>query len=74
MGVKEFIQNLNSRSRERKELMKQVDDQIRVQETLEQRKLSSNERELNRYVKEEREVEGEEKKTRTKNKHLYIYI
>jgi hypothetical protein len=57
MGIKEFIQNLGERSRERKELMKQADDQIRVQKVLEDRQKSANERELERYVKEEREVE-----------------
>lgn len=60
MGIKEFISALGERSRERKELMKQADDQIRIQKILEDRQKSANERELERFVKEEREQEIKE--------------
>lgn len=55
MVFKELLNKLGSRQRRKKELLKQLDEQNQVEETLEQRKLSSNERELNRYLKEDRE-------------------
>lgn len=55
MGFKEFIQNLGNKSRERKELLRQVDNEVRVQKIIEDRQKSANERELERFLKEERE-------------------
>jgi hypothetical protein len=55
MGVKEAIKNFGKRGRERKELLNQMDTQLRMQKIVEDRQLSSNERELNKLRNEERE-------------------
>ena len=60
MGIKELIQNLGNKSRERKEMMRVADDQLRIQKMLEDRSKSANERELERFMKEEREVQIKE--------------
>jgi hypothetical protein len=55
MGISDLIERAREKSRERKELMRRMDDQMRAEEILESRKLSANERELNRFMKENRE-------------------
>ena len=55
MGIKDFIQKLGERNRARKEQFKEMDDQFRMQKKLEDMQKSSNERELLRFQKEERE-------------------
>lgn len=55
MGFKEILENFGERNRQKKELFRQAEMQDRVQRIIEERKLSANERELNRFVKEERE-------------------
>lgn len=55
MGIKDFIKKLGEKQRSQKELIKQIDDQVRAEKLVEERQLSSNERELNRYMKEDRE-------------------
>lgn len=57
MGFKEIVQALGQRSRERKELLREADDQLRIQRILEERQKSANERELERFQKEDREVQ-----------------
>jgi Sec-independent protein translocase protein TatA len=52
---KEIIQNLGKGNKERKEKYKELDEDVRMHEMVEERKKSSNERELERYMKEERE-------------------
>lgn len=58
MGFKEVIQKirgLDSSVNERKELMRRMDNEMRVQQILTERQKSANERELERYYDEERE-------------------
>jgi len=57
---KEFIQGLGKKSKERKELLKRMDDQMRAEKTLEERQKSANQRELEGYYKEEREAQIKE--------------
>ena len=56
MGLRETIQKLGKKGKERKELLKNIDQQIRMQKIAEDRQLSSNERELNQLMNEEREA------------------
>ena len=60
MGIKDFIEKLGERSRHRKELMRSVEEQTRIQQIVEDRQKSSNERELERFMKEEREEQIKE--------------
>ncbi len=55
MGVKEIIQRFGERNKERKELLRNLDQQLRMQKIVEDRQKSSNERELERYQDEDRE-------------------
>jgi hypothetical protein len=55
MGLKDMIENRREKKKERKELMRKMDEQMRVEELLQERKKSSNERELDRFFKEDRE-------------------
>jgi hypothetical protein len=52
---KEIIQGLGSKNKERKERFHEIDEEDRLHTIVEDRKKSSNERELERYLKEERE-------------------
>jgi hypothetical protein len=56
MGFKEVIQRIGEKQREKKEMIKRMDDQLRFQKIVEDRQKSSNERELERFQHEEREV------------------
>lgn len=49
--LREFL----NRFRERKAVMNNLDDDYRINKTLEQRRKSANERELERYMEEERQ-------------------
>ena len=60
MGFKEFIENLGKGNKERKEMFREAEEQMRIQEMLENRKKSANERELERFMKEEREEQIKE--------------
>jgi hypothetical protein len=55
MGITEIIENMREKKREKKELMRKADEQMRVEELLQERKKSANERELERFWKEDRE-------------------
>lgn len=55
MGIKDVLQKLGEKARERKERIRQMDEQIRMQKLVEDRQKSANERELEGYMKEERE-------------------
>ncbi len=55
MGVKEIIQNFGEKNRARKELIKRMSDQARFEKIVEDRMKSSNQRELERYMNEDRE-------------------
>jgi len=56
MGFKDIIKNFGNKNKERKEVLRQMDQQVRMQKIIEERQLSSNERELNRYANEDREA------------------
>jgi len=60
MGFKDFIQALGEKKRQKKELARQIEDRVRIEEMIEQKRMSSNERELNRFVQEDREEEIKE--------------
>ena len=55
MGFKEIIQKLGEKQREKKAMIQDMSDNVRFQKIVEERQLSSNERELNRYENEDRE-------------------
>jgi hypothetical protein len=55
MTFKEIIQKLGKGNKERKEKIKELDEDVRVQRLIEDRQLSANERELKRYMNEDRE-------------------
>lgn len=51
----EIFNKIKERKSDKKELIRRMDDQIRAEEILNQRRKSSNERELERFIKEDRE-------------------
>ena len=53
--IKELLANLKERKRERDEMMRNAKSREKIEQILEKRKMSANERELNRYIKEDRE-------------------
>jgi len=55
MGFKELIQNIGKGQKDRKEMIRQLDEQMRIEKLVHDRTLSSNERELNKFNDEERE-------------------
>lgn len=55
MVIKEFLQNLKNKNKEKKELLKRALEQDRVQTLVEERKKNSNERELERFQEEARQ-------------------
>jgi len=57
MGFKEIIQKIGEKNNHRKEIIKQMDDQIRFQKIVEDRQKSSNQRELEGYIKEQEEAQ-----------------
>jgi hypothetical protein len=55
MGLKEIIENMRERKKDKKELIRKMDEQLKVEELLQERRKSSNERELERFWKEDKE-------------------
>ena len=55
MGVKELLQRLGEKGKARKELLRRMDEQVRMERIVEERQLSSNEREMNQLDNENRE-------------------
>lgn len=55
MKFKELISNLGNKGNERKAKIKELDEDLRIQKLVEDRQKSANERELERYMKEDRE-------------------
>ena len=55
MGFKDILKRMGEKNKARKQLLKDAQQQLRVQEIIEERSKSANERELNRFLKEERE-------------------
>ena len=60
MTFKEILKNFGSGSKERKERFKELQEEDRLNEMLEDRKKSANERELERFQKEHREKQIKE--------------
>ena len=55
MGFKEILNRMSEKRREKKDMLKYAEEQVRVQKLIEDRTKSANERELERFMKEERE-------------------
>lgn len=60
MGFKDFLEKLGEHRKEKKERFKQAEEDMRIMQMLEDRQKSANERELERYMKEEREQQIKE--------------
>ena len=60
MGIRDMISNIGEKSREKRHLVNQLAEEIRLQRIAEERQLSPNERELNQHLKERREKKIEE--------------
>ena len=60
MGFKEIVSKFGEKSRERKEMLSQLHERMRLQKLAEDRFKSSNERELERYIEEDREEQIKE--------------
>jgi hypothetical protein len=57
MSFKEIISKIGEKNRERKEYIRKLDEQIRAEEIVTERKKSANQRELEGYMKELQEKE-----------------
>ena len=57
MVFKEILQKIGEKSREKKAMLSQIQEQMRAQKIAEDRMKSSNERELEGYMNEEREAQ-----------------
>lgn len=55
MGFRELVKKIGEKQRERKEMFRIAEEKLRIQQKLENRMKSANERELERFMKEERE-------------------
>lgn len=55
MGIKEIVGKFREGSEERKEMFRGLSDQRRVEKLIEEREKSANQRELERYLNEDRE-------------------
>lgn len=60
MGFKEIIQSIGSKSKESKQVFKQMQEKDRLETKIEEMKKSANQRELERYIKEEQEKQIKE--------------
>jgi hypothetical protein len=60
MGFKEILERAARNRKEKKEIFKRMQEQDKMENMLEERKKSSNQRELERYIKEEREKQIKE--------------
>jgi len=60
MGLINFIKNLGGRNKERKEEFRELYDRFLMEKKLEEIQKSSNQRELERFLKEEREEQIKE--------------
>jgi hypothetical protein len=55
MSFKEIVERFGERSKRRKEMVRDLDEQVRIQKLVEDRAKSANERELERFMRENRE-------------------
>ena len=60
MGFKDIIQKMGAKNKEKKEHFKQLQEQDQLSTMVEERKKSANQRELERYIKENKEKEIKE--------------
>ena len=61
MGFRDILKKAGEKARERKEMLKAADDELRIHKILEERQKSANQRELEGYMKEEYEKEVKER-------------
>lgn len=57
MGFKDILKSVGNKQRAKKELIRKAEEELRIQKLVEDRQKSANERELERFQKEEREEE-----------------
>ncbi len=55
MAISDMIEKMREKKKERKELIRNLDEQSRIEEMLSERKKSANQRELERFMKEQQE-------------------
>jgi hypothetical protein len=55
MGISEIMERLREKREGKKDLIKQAESQDKIQSIIEEKKMSSNERELRKFLKEDRE-------------------
>ena len=55
MGIADLIKKLGEKNKERKEKIRLLDEEIRLRKLVEDRMKSANERELERFIEEERQ-------------------
>lgn len=60
MALKDIMSKLGQKGKERKQLIRDLDEQVRIQKIVEDRQKSANERELERFIDEQREKEIKE--------------
>lgn len=60
MAISDMIKKMGEKSRERKEKIKALDEDIRLKKLVEDRQKSANERELERFLQEKRESQIKE--------------
>lgn len=60
MGFREVLEKLHNKQKEKKEILKRMTDQDRFENIVEERKKSSNQRELEGYIKEIKEKQIKE--------------
>ena len=76
MTFKELLQGLGKKNKERKEKFKELDENVRLQEMIEERRKSANERELERFQKEYREedIKKELEQFRKRRSHEETFL
>jgi len=57
MGFREVLQRMKEKKQEKKQMFRQMEDQQRIEKLLEEKSKSANLRELERYYKEDKEME-----------------
>jgi glutamate synthase domain-containing protein 3 len=68
MTIMDMIRNWNDKKKEKSEKFKKMQEDYRLNKMLEERQKSANERELDRYMKEQREEQIKSELTKIRNK------
>jgi len=71
MGIKDVIARMGEKNRERKELIKNIDMKLRAEELVQERRKSANQRELEKYEKEDFEEMIKNKLEKARKKKDY---